>query len=145
MRPSSSPPESAAAERLLRPLADYYRQLLQDCGGLGCDKTRVTLIMPPLVPPIDPLDPRSPRIHEVLTAAQAKGEKMSYLRNHWDALQLFVSDGRMPIDNNEVEQLMKQVALGRKKLAVPGQPGSRHAGRYAADDCQHRGPQRSRR
>lgn len=39
---------------------------------------------------------------------------VGYLRNHWDALLLFTTDGRMPIDNNETEQLMKQVATGRK-------------------------------
>lgn len=41
-------------------------------------------------------------------------EALRYLRNHWEALNVFVSDGRIPIDNNSVEQLMKQVAMGRK-------------------------------
>jgi transposase len=41
-------------------------------------------------------------------------EAVRYLRNHWQALNVFVSDGRIPIDNNSVEQLMKQVAMGRK-------------------------------
>lgn len=41
-------------------------------------------------------------------------EALRYLRNHWEALSVFVSDGRIPIDNNSVEQLMKQVAMGRK-------------------------------
>lgn len=41
-------------------------------------------------------------------------EAIGDLRNHWDALQLYLDDGRVPIDNNDVEQLMKQVAVGRK-------------------------------
>lgn len=41
-------------------------------------------------------------------------EALRYLRNHWEALNVFVRDGRIPIDNNSVEQLMKQVAMGRK-------------------------------
>lgn len=41
-------------------------------------------------------------------------EAISYLRNHWAALNVYVTDGRIPIDNNSVEQLMKQVAMGRK-------------------------------
>lgn len=41
-------------------------------------------------------------------------EALGYLRNHWAALNEFLTDGRLPIDNNDVEQLMKQVALGRK-------------------------------
>lgn len=41
-------------------------------------------------------------------------EALRYLRNHWQALNAYVSDGRIPIDNNAVERLMKQVAMGRK-------------------------------
>ena len=39
---------------------------------------------------------------------------VQYIRNHWEALNVYVRDGRIPIDNNSVEQLMKQVAMGRK-------------------------------
>jgi len=42
------------------------------------------------------------------------GKALGYLRNHWKPLQTYWTDGRIPIDNNDVEQLMKQVALGRK-------------------------------
>ena len=41
-------------------------------------------------------------------------EALRYIRNHWQALNVYVRDGRIPIDNNSVEQLMKQVAMGRK-------------------------------
>jgi hypothetical protein len=47
-------------------------------------------------------------------------EAVRYLRNHWEALKLYLSDGRMPIDNNDTEQLMKQVALGRKNWLFLG-------------------------
>jgi transposase len=256
---------SAAVADVLRPLADYYRHLLLSCGGLGCDDTTVTLIVPSTIPQVDADDPRSVRIHEVLSRAHEEGRKsvnariwayrpfdlsinvfdftvsrhrdgpdevlqdytgrlmadcwsgfakielrsdarivrgacwsharrkvfeargnapqqasvllamirelfdiedrgkplsaderralreresrpvlarirayldsavasrilpksslgeaLAYLRNHWEALNVFVSDGRMPIDNNEVEQLMKQVALGRKNWLFLG-------------------------
>ncbi len=39
---------------------------------------------------------------------------VGYLRNHWDALNAYVTDGRLPIDNNQVERLMKRIAIGRK-------------------------------
>jgi transposase len=48
------------------------------------------------------------------------GEAIRYLKNQWDALTVFLSDGRVPIDNNEVEQLMKQVATGRKNWLFVG-------------------------
>ena len=58
------------------------------------------------------------------------GEALGYLRNHWDPLRLYLTDGLMPIDNNDVEQLMKQVAIGRKNWLFIG---SVAAGERAAD------------
>ncbi len=58
------------------------------------------------------------------------GEALGYLRNHWEPLQTYLSDGRIPMDNNEVEQLMKQVAIGRKNWLFVG---SVAAGDRAAD------------
>jgi transposase len=57
-------------------------------------------------------------------------EALGYLRNHWDELQVYLSDGRLPIDNNETEQLMKQVAIGRKNWLFVGSvaAGERAAG-----------------
>jgi transposase len=47
-------------------------------------------------------------------------EALGYLRNQWDALQVHLDDGRLPIDNNETEQLMKQIAIGRKNWLFLG-------------------------
>jgi len=48
------------------------------------------------------------------------GEAVRYLRNQWHPLTVFLEDGRVPIDNNETEQLMKQVATGRKNWLFIG-------------------------
>lgn len=48
------------------------------------------------------------------------GEAVRYLNNQWDALAVFLNDGRVPIDNNETEQLMKQIATGRKNWLFIG-------------------------
>lgn len=58
------------------------------------------------------------------------GEALGYLRNQWEPLQTYLSDGRIPMDNNDVEQLMKQVAVGRKNWLFIG---SVAAGERAAD------------
>jgi transposase len=58
------------------------------------------------------------------------GEALGYLRNHWEPLQTYLTDGRVPIDNNDVEQLMKQVAIGRRNWLFIG---SVPAGERAAD------------
>ena len=55
-----------------------------------------------------------------ITPKSKLGEALGYLRNHWDPLQLYLTDPRMPIDNNEVEQLMKQIAIGRKNWLFVG-------------------------
>jgi len=49
-----------------------------------------------------------------LLPASKPGQAKNYLRNHGDALTLYAKDGRLPIDNNWVERLMKRIAIGRK-------------------------------
>jgi transposase len=58
------------------------------------------------------------------------GQALTYLRNQFDHLLVHLDDGLMPIDNNDAEQLMKQVALGRKNWMFIG---SVDAGYRAAD------------
>jgi transposase len=48
------------------------------------------------------------------------GVALGYIRNHWDALSVYARDGRVPIDNNRVEQLMREVAIGRKNWLFVG-------------------------
>lgn len=48
------------------------------------------------------------------------GEAIRYLKNQWGPLTVFLGDGRVPFDNNETEQLMKQVAMGRKNWLFIG-------------------------
>jgi len=57
-------------------------------------------------------------------------EAKNYLLNQWCGLVKYLDDGRIPIDNNETEQLMKQVAVGRKNWLFIG---SVAAGYRAAD------------
>ena len=70
---------------------------------------------------------------EAATGALPKSllaKAVGYLRNQWDGLQTYLTDGRVPVDNNEVEQLMKQVAIGRKNWLFVG---SVDAGQRAAN------------
>jgi transposase len=65
-----------------------------------------------------------------LLPKEKMSDALSYLRNHGDALRLYLSDPLLPIDNNDVEQLMKQVAIGRKNWLFIG---SVRAGERAAN------------
>jgi transposase len=58
------------------------------------------------------------------------GQAITYLRNQFEHQLVYLDDGLLPIDNNETEQLMKQVALGRKNWMFIG---SVAAGYRAAD------------
>ena len=52
-----------------------------------------------------------------------------YLLNQWTALSQFVEDGRLSLDNNLCEQLLRDIALGRKNYLFAG---SHDAARRAA-------------
>lgn len=47
-----------------------------------------------------------------------------YIMNQWGGLTAHLDDGKVPIDNNQCEQLMKQIALGRKNWLHLGSLGS---------------------
>ena len=44
----------------------------------------------------------------------------NYIQNNWDLLTTYLTDGRWPIDNNDVEQLMRYIATGRKNWLFIG-------------------------
>jgi len=47
---------------------------------------------------------------------------IAYTLNHWEQLTRFLDDGRLPIDNNLVENTIRPVALGRKNWLFAGSP-----------------------
>jgi transposase len=56
------------------------------------------------------------------------GDAVRYLTNQWDALQRFVDDGRLAIDNNRAENQLRVVAVGRKNWLFAGSmEGARRA------------------
>jgi hypothetical protein len=63
--------------------------------------------------------------------AQRTGEgwlpqTVNNLTNDWDQLNPHTTDGRIPIDINDVGQLLKQVVTGRKNGLVLGNPDAGH-------------------
>jgi hypothetical protein len=56
------------------------------------------------------------------------GEALRYTLNQWDALQVYLQDGDLSIDNNVAERTVKIPALGRKNwLFVASETGGRRA------------------
>ena len=48
------------------------------------------------------------------------GEKLACIARHWDGLQLFLADGRVEMDSNSVENLIRPVALNQKNALFAG-------------------------
>lgn len=67
--------------------------------------------MKPKVPPKTPL-----------------GRAITYTLNQWQTLQVYLTDGRIPIDNNQVERQIRRIAVGRKNYLFAGSDeGARRA------------------
>jgi transposase len=48
------------------------------------------------------------------------GEALAYMAKYWEGLKLFLTDGRIEIDNNSVERAIRPIALNRKNALFAG-------------------------
>ena len=68
-----------------------------------------------------------------ISAKSRLGEKLAYIRRRWDGLQIFLTDGRVEIDNNPVERTIRPIALNRKNALFAGHDeGGKNWGRIAS-------------
>jgi hypothetical protein len=86
------------------------------------------------------LDAIDDRIEQVVLPKSDLRKALNYLRNHWTELTRYLGDAKLPMDNNECEQLMKQVGLGRKNWLFAGSVagGERNAGFITLVSSAHR-------
>ena len=52
----------------------------------------------------------------------AIGAALGYLRNQWAALRVYLSDGHIPIDNNQSERAIRPLTVGRSNWLFLGHP-----------------------
>jgi len=57
---------------------------------------------------------------KTLPARGPTAEAVRYALNHWEGLERFLTDGRIEIDNNNVERSMRPIALSRKNSLFAG-------------------------
>jgi len=76
------------------------------------------------------LDEVKLRTTQVILPKSDFGKALQYIRNHFTELTRYLDDGHLTIDNNLTEQLMKQIAVGRKNWLFVGSVsgGERAAG-----------------
>jgi hypothetical protein len=61
------------------------------------------------------------------------GEKLAYIGNQWDGLQIFLTDGRVEIDSNAVENTIRPIVLNRKNALFAGHDeGGKNWGLFAS-------------
>ena len=64
-----------------------------------------------------------------MAEGSAIAKALNYSINHWATLTAYLQDGRLPVDNNHIENLMRPWAMGRKAWLFCG---SELAGQRAA-------------
>jgi transposase len=62
------------------------------------------------------------RLAEV-SAKSALAKAIRYTLGHWDGLGMFLTDGRVEVDNNTVERTIRPISLGRKNALFAGSAG----------------------
>jgi len=72
---------------------------------------------------------RFDEVRPTLRPTAKLAEAIDYVLNRWDAFVRYTEDGRIPIDNNVIERLLRPVAIGRKNFLFFG---SENGGKTAA-------------
>ena len=54
--------------------------------------------------------------------SSAIGKSLGYLRNQWTALRRYLSDGNIPIDNDQSERIIRPLVVGRGNWLFLGHP-----------------------
>lgn len=55
-----------------------------------------------------------------VSAKSPTGEALKYIAKYWEGLSLFLTDGRIELDNNPVERTIRPIALNRKNALFAG-------------------------
>ena len=115
---NSYPVRVAKLESLIRMLYDIEDQIrdLRDAERLERRQTLSRHVLSKIEEYLSSEPMQSP---SVLPKSNL-GKAAAYVRRHWTALNRFTEDARIPIDNNDCEQLMKRVATGRKNWLFKG-------------------------
>src|SRR6266571_3710842 len=72
------------------------------------------------VPLLARVDAERQALAQTVLPKSPLGDAVRYLTNQWVALQRFVEDGRLALDNNRAENQLRIVALGRKNWLFAG-------------------------
>ena len=93
-------------------LEDRAREMLAD--------DRRALRQAEALPILTRMKARFDEVRPTLRPTAKLAEAIDYMLNRWDAFVRYTNDGRIPIDNNIIERLLRPVAIGRKNYLFFG-------------------------
>jgi hypothetical protein len=112
---------------LIGELYAIERELKESCGGawseLTCEEQFARIAaarQARSVPVLAKLKAWLDREGEIVLPRSPLGAAITYAQNQWQALNVYVTQGFLNIDNNASERALKRVALGRKNWLFAG-------------------------
>ena len=119
-----------AAPEIARGRRTRARSLCYRAAGQGCDRGTTFSDAPTAIGTTPGSVARTAASLETTVTSQASlAEAINYALGQWNELNVFCSDGAVPIDNNVSEREMKRIVLNRKNSLFVGNP---RGGRTAA-------------
>jgi transposase len=91
------------------------------------DEERLEVRQQEAIPQLKQLQTRLEEWQPRIPPKSPLGQAIGYTLSNWDRLMRYTQDGRLPIDNNVVEQMIRPVALGRKNWLFMGSERGGHA------------------
>lgn len=122
---------SEIASEGLRRIAEFY-EVEADIRGVSAGQ-RLSARKARTAPLIEDFGKWLAEVRSRVSAKSRLGVKLGYIHRHWDGLQTFLTDGRVEVDSNAVENLVRPIALNRKNALFAGHDeGGRSWGRIAS-------------
>jgi hypothetical protein len=112
---------------LIGKLYALERQLKEACAGswsdLAPDEQRARIVAArgeAAVPVLDQIKSWLDAEGEIVLPRSPLAAAITYAKNQWSALRVYVTQGFLAIDNNASERALKRVAIGRKNWLFAG-------------------------
>jgi transposase len=112
--------DPAFAESVLEHIKELYKIELEATAGKLGHQSRYELRKQKTVPALDKIKSLLENPGKVILPKNKIKEAIDYTLSHWTQLTRFLEDGRLPIDNNLCENIIRPVALGRKNWLFAG-------------------------
>jgi transposase len=110
--------DSKRAAAILTLIRDLY-SIEDDAKPLSDDERRA-MRQSRSVPILNEIKIWLDREREVVLPRSPMAQAITYALNQWDALNTYVTEGYLNIDNNAAERALKRVAIGRKNWLFAG-------------------------